>query len=187
MLKRGLTLGSIAVTVAWFTLTAAARPQSTESKPPVTATTASDGAFEPRSSCFGKSIAGVAFPGTPEQDQPMLHEVARLKTGDRLDKAALQNALKALYATGRFASLRAECDVTPGNTAQISFVSAPNFFVGRVDVEGAPGPPGDSQVVNASKLQLGDSYSTAKLDTAVQNIQHLMQENGYYQSSISHA
>ena len=69
----------------------------------------------------------------------------------------------------------------------VSFITSPNFFVGRVAVEGAPPRPTESQIVNASKLQLGDLFTSEKLNTAVENIRRLLRENGYYSPSIAHA
>ena len=138
------------------------------------------------SSCFGSSIEKIRFPGMGASDQQMLREVTRMHEGETLDRPTLQQALRAVFATGRFADLKAECERTPDGGAIVSFVTSSNFFVGRVAVEGAPPRPTESQIVNASKLQLGQLFAADKLTAAIQNIQHLMQQNGYYHSSISH-
>lgn len=138
-------------------------------------------------SCFGATIAKVQFPGIGATDQQVLREVARLHEGDTLEREPLQQALRAVFATGRFAELRAECERTSTGEAIVAFITSPNFFVGRIAVEGAPARPTESQIVNASKLQLGDLFTADKLSAGIDNIQHLMQENGYYRSSISHA
>ena len=54
--------------------------------------------------------------------------------------------------------------------------------MGAVDVEGAPSRPNANQIVNASKLQLGELYNRDKLNRALENIRQLMQENGYYKA-----
>jgi outer membrane protein insertion porin family len=140
-----------------------------------------------QSSCFGGSIEKIRFPGIGATDQQVLREITRMHEGDILNRAALQQALRAVFATGRFADLKVECERSGDGRAIISFVTSPNFFIGRVAVEGAPPRPTESQIVNASKLQLGELFASDKLAAAVQNIEHLLQENGYYQSSISHA
>ncbi len=60
-----------------------------------------------------------------------------------------------------------------------------NFFVGEIFVEGEPNPPAANQVVNASKLQLGELFTREKMERALGSIKQLMEQNGYYQSSIS--
>jgi len=77
--------------------------------------------------------------------------------------------------------------ITPDGKADVSFVTSPNFFVGRVGVEGGPGKPTDSQIANAAKLQLGELYSADKLQRALTNIQRLLEENGFYRSTITHS
>ncbi|HXU17823.1 MAG TPA: outer membrane protein assembly factor BamA [Terriglobales bacterium] len=139
------------------------------------------------SSCFGKKIGAIEIPNSNDSDREMLETLTGLRSGETLERTALQQALRSLYATGRYSDLRAECDTGPDGTAEVRFVNSPNFFVGRVSVENAPAPPGDPQIVNASKLQLGELFTPEKLDRALQNIQHLLQQNGYYKGSVTHS
>ncbi len=41
--------------------------------------------------------------------------------------------------------------------------------------------------MNSSKFQLGELFTPEKLDRALKNIKQLMEENGYYRSSVSDA
>ena len=67
----------------------------------------------------------------------------------------------------------------------LTFTTSPNFFVGAVEVEGAPARPTSNQIVNASKLQLGELFTQEKLDRALENVRQLMQENGYYRARVT--
>ena len=67
----------------------------------------------------------------------------------------------------------------------LTFRTAPNFFVGAINVEGAPSHPSYNQIVNASKFQLGELNPPDKLNRALQNIRQLMQENGYYRARVT--
>jgi outer membrane protein assembly factor BamA len=42
------------------------------------------------------------------------------------------------------------------------------------------------QVTNASKLQLGELFTTAKIDRALKSIKQLLEENGYYRHTLAH-
>jgi outer membrane protein insertion porin family len=132
-------------------------------------------------------VGKITFPGIGDSDQDILRAILPLHEGDPLDRVRLQDSMRALFATGRFADLRAECDASADGKAALSFVSSPNFFVGGVMVEGGPGKPSDSQITNASKLQLGELYASDKMDHALTNIQRLMEENGFYRSVITHS
>jgi outer membrane protein assembly complex protein YaeT len=139
------------------------------------------------SSCFGSAVSKIAITGVADSDQKMLRDMLPLHEGDILDRGQLQNSLRILFGTGRFADLQVECEPSADGKAVISFGTSPNFFVGRVSVEGGPGKPTDSQIVNASKLQLGEVYSSDKLQRALTNIRRLLEENGFYRSTITHS
>ena len=132
----------------------------------------------------GKIVLSVELPGAPERDREHLLQLLPQKAGVPLQRVLVRDSIKVLYATGRFADIQAE--VTPsGEGVQLSFVTSLNFFVGAVDVEGAPARPNANQIVNASKLQLGERFSTDNLDRALENIRQLMQENGYYRARVT--
>jgi len=139
------------------------------------------------SGCFGQKIRTIEIPNANAPDQKMLETLTGLRIGEPLDRTSLQQALRSLYATGRYSDLRAECEPGPDGTTSVKFINSPNFFVGRVGVENAPSPPGDAQIVNASKLQLGELFTSEKLDRALQNIQRLLQTNGFYKGSVTHS
>ena len=138
-------------------------------------------------SCFGRVIAQIEFPGIGDSDLEMLRGLTKMHEGDKLERGTLTQALRALFATGKFADLRAECERQTDGRAVVRFVTTANFFVGHIAVVGAPPRPTESQIVNASKLQLGELFSPEKLTDAVSNIQRLMKENGYYLATTAHA
>lgn len=117
----------------------------------------------------------------------MLLKLSGLHEDGVLERTSLQQALRALYGTGRYTDLRAECELDASGNASLTFSNTLRFFVGRVSVVNAPSPLGESQIVNTSKLQLGEPFTSEKLDRAMQNIQRLLQQNGYYKSSLTHA
>ncbi|HKV77507.1 MAG TPA: POTRA domain-containing protein [Candidatus Sulfotelmatobacter sp.] len=138
----------------------------------------------PGSSYEGKTVVAIDLPGVVERDQDHLLELLPQKVGSPLNRDQVSASIRALYGAGRFADIQAE--VTPsGNGVVLAFVTTPNYFVGAVDVEGAPNRPNANQIVNASKFQLGERYSQDKLDRALENIRQLMQENGYYKARVT--
>lgn len=139
-----------------------------------------------QSSCFGRALAKVEFQGVREEDQKSLADTVQLHVGDILTRSGLQQALRNLYATGRFADLKAECDQAIDGAVDLTFTNRPNYFIGAVTVQGGTQRPSDAQIVNSSRLELGQLFTTDKLTTAIANIQHLMQENGYYKVTVTH-
>jgi outer membrane protein insertion porin family len=130
----------------------------------------------------GRTVQSIELPGVPDRDR--LLQTLPQKPGQPLDRDQVRESIRVLFATGRFADIQAE--VTPsGPDVLLTFATSLNFFVGAVDVEGAPSHPNNNQIVNASKLQLGELHTLDKLDRALQNVRQLMQENGYYRARVT--
>jgi outer membrane protein insertion porin family len=130
----------------------------------------------------GRIVKSIELAGVPDRDH--LLQTLPQKEGAPLDRDKVRESIRALYATGRFADIQAEVNAA-GTDVILTFTTAMNFFVGAVDVEGAPSHPNRNQIVNASKLQLGELYTQDKLDRALSNIRQLMQENGYYRARMT--
>jgi outer membrane protein insertion porin family len=132
----------------------------------------------------GKVVQSILIPGVAEADREHILQLLPQKAGERLDRGQVRDSIRALYATGRFADIQAEVELA-GEGVTLTFPTLANFFVGAVNVEGAPTRPNPNQIVNASKFQLGERYTQEKLDRALENIRQLMQEGGYYRVRVT--
>jgi len=126
----------------------------------------------------------IQLPGVSDRDREHLLQLLAQKAGDPLDRDRVRDSIRTLYATGRFADIQAEV-VPSGEEVTLTFTTAANFFVGAVEVEGAPTRPTPNQIVNAAKFQLGELYNHDKLDRALENIRQLMQEDGFYRARVT--
>jgi outer membrane protein insertion porin family len=155
-----------------------AKPASAIQQEPQSQSTAGTSGYE------GKVVQAIQIPGVAEGDREHILQLLPQKAGEPLDRGRIRDSIRALYATGRFADIQAE--VAPsGEGVTLAFTTSANFFVGAVDVEGAPTRPTRNQIVNASKFQLGELYTQEKLDRALENIRQLMQEGGYYRARVT--
>jgi outer membrane protein insertion porin family len=183
------TLGLLALTamVAGRASASPAMPASQETTPPQAGTSSAQPtpASTGMSSYEGLTILAVHFPQASEQEQKRLNELVSARAGEPLDREQVRQSVQALYKTGRFADISVEAERTASGQVELSFVTVPNYFIGDVIVEGTPNRPNQNQVVNASKLQLGEPFSSANLDRALSNIRQIMQENGYYHATVS--
>ena len=129
-------------------------------------------------------MQAIELPGVSDRDRDHLLQLLPQKVATPLDRDQVRDSIRQLYSTGRFGDIQAE--VTPsGEGVVLTFATSPNFFVGAVDVEGAPARPNSNQIVNASKFQLGEHYTQEKLDRALENLRQLMQENGYNKARVT--
>ncbi|MFZ0814616.1 MAG: POTRA domain-containing protein [Candidatus Sulfotelmatobacter sp.] len=130
----------------------------------------------------GRTVKSIELPDVP--DSARLLEMLPQKSGQPLDRDQVRDSIRILFATRRFSDIQAEA--TPsGDEVVLTFTTSLNFFVGAVDVEGAPAHPNTNQILNASKFQLGELHTLDRLDRALQNIRQLMQENGYYRARVT--
>jgi outer membrane protein insertion porin family len=132
----------------------------------------------------GRIVQSIQLPGVPDRDREHLLQLLPQKAGEPLDRDKVRESIRALFATGRFADIQAEI-VPSGSAVVLTFTTSLNFFIGAIDVEGAPGRPSTNQIINASKFELGELHTLDKLDRALQNIRQLMQENGYYRARVT--
>ncbi len=133
----------------------------------------------------GLTVQAISFPDLPAASAQRLLDLIPQKAGTPLRREDIRQSIQALHATGRFADIQVEAEHAPNQQIVLAFRTRGNFFVGEISVEGAPNPPADNQVVNASKLQLGELFTREKLERALTSIKQLMEQNGYYQSSAS--
>ncbi|MBZ5530599.1 MAG: BamA/TamA family outer membrane protein [Acidobacteriia bacterium] len=133
----------------------------------------------------GLKVARVEIksPGVehPEWFQPLLPQ----KVNEPLDKYKVRRSVQVLYDTGRFAAIQVEAQRTPAGEVTLTFAARESFFFGSITAEHAPSPPGDSRLVNASKLTLGEQFTEDKIKTGIAAMQRSLQENGYYQATIT--
>jgi outer membrane protein assembly complex protein YaeT len=133
----------------------------------------------------GKTVQTIELPAVEERDREHLLQLLPQKIGQPLDRNGIRDSIRALFATGRFADIQAEV-VPSGDGVVLTLTTSANFFVGGVDVEGAPpNRPTPNQIINAAKFQLGELYSREKLNRAIENVRQLMQEDGYYRARVT--
>jgi outer membrane protein insertion porin family len=146
----------------------------------------SAGSISPINDYQGLIVREIRFRGIDPSDEDKLKKLLPLKVGEPLDRAKLRDSLQALYATGRFADIQAEAEHAADGGVIITFVTTLNYFVGRIDVDGAPGRPTANQIINSSKLQLGELFTPEKMARGIERIKELMEENGYYRAKITY-
>jgi outer membrane protein assembly complex protein YaeT len=133
----------------------------------------------------GLTVGEIRWPNAfSEADKKRLDDLILEQAGGPVDRDLIRESIHKLHDTGRFADVRVEAERMQDGKVSLSFVTAPNYFIGDIDVEGVPSRPTAGQVANASKFQLGELFTADQLERALTNIKRLMQENGYYRSVV---
>jgi outer membrane protein assembly complex protein YaeT len=106
------------------------------------------------------------------------------KINEPLDKYKVRQSVQVLYNTGRFAEIQVEAQRNPRGEVVLVFDARENYFFGSILAEGSPAHPSDSQLVNASKLNLGEQFTEDKINAGIQGMQRTLEENGFYHATI---
>jgi outer membrane protein insertion porin family len=142
-------------------------------------------ADDPMAQYQGLIVAEIRWPDVPSDiDQKRWLALIPQQVGKPLDRELIRESIHKLHQTGRFADIRVEAERTSDGNVSLTFFTAPNYFVGSINVQGVPNRPTAGQVVNASKFQLGDLFTPDQVERALTNIRQLMEENGYYRSTV---
>src|SRR6478609_1792458 len=159
-------------------------PTAQPDSPAPTPSVASLAASASLNSLQGLKVASIQINSPGIDDPGRLLLVLPQKVNEPLDKYKVRQSVQALYNTGRFAEIQVEAQRNPSGEIALIFDARENYFFGSILAEGSPAHPTDSQLVNASKLNLGEQYTEEKIAAGIDGMQRALQENGYYQATI---
>ena len=136
---------------------------------------------------LGAKIAGIDFrvADKPPAEPEKLLSALPIKVGDTLTSQNLHASIQSLYGTGRFLRIDVAATRVSGDQIALSFLADPNYFIGSVSIEGDPKPPSATQLANATKLELGQLFDEPALTQAIERIKTVLEDNGYYRTSIT--
>ena len=133
----------------------------------------------------GRPIVSVDFlPSMQPLPTEELMKLLPLRAGSPLKTEDVREAIRKLYATGRYSDIsiagRSEKD---GVALEIQTSFA--YFVSGVTVEGESEPPNKAQLVASTKLELGTPFVQDDIAPAMENMQERLKANGFYNAQIS--
>jgi outer membrane protein assembly complex protein YaeT len=132
----------------------------------------------------GLTVTKIQVNGLGIDDAESLLSMLPQKMNEPLDRYKVRQSVQALYNTGRFAEIQVEAQRKPAGEVVLVFDARENYFFGSILAEGSPAHPSNSQLVNASKLNLGEQYTDEKIAAGIEGMQRTLQEDGYYQATI---
>ena len=136
----------------------------------------------------GQPIADIQY-SPPEQPLTAaeLANAVPLKKGAPLRLADVHAAIERLYATGAYEDIQVDGEpaVAPAQGVTVRIVTQNSWFVGNVAVMGRiSDPPNSGQLVNVTRLNLGQPFTEADMAPAQTAIEHLLESNGLHGGQI---
>jgi outer membrane protein insertion porin family len=132
----------------------------------------------------GSPVRAIQFePGVQPYGRDYLLEILPIRIGQPLSLPDVRAAIERLYSTGRYAGIDVDARFEDGGVV-LHFITRGNFFIGGVSVSRISPPPNQGVLVNATRLELGSLYTDASSKQAVNNLQSVLRNNGFYEASI---
>ena len=157
---------------------ATAQPPSQQAQQPVVVT----GTFDKYQ---GLKVASVRLESAVKMTEERLQQLVPQRAGEPLDRGKIRQGIDGLFRTGLFADVEVRAERTPAGEVELIFAAKENYFVGVVSVDKAPNPPSNDQMVNATKLQLGELFTDEKLASAITRLKRVLRDHGYHRATVS--
>ncbi|MGO4211600.1 POTRA domain-containing protein, partial [Terriglobus sp. YAF25] len=134
----------------------------------------------------GLKVDKIEFEGvTLEQQQGLVSELP-VHENQVLDPASLQEMTRRLYSSGLYRDIELR-GVRHGDSVTLIFYGTSRYFVGRIDILGVNNERLTSILEYASQLQPGTPFQEEKVVAGVDGIKQSLQQNGYYQPTVTPA
>ena len=133
----------------------------------------------------GRRIAGIEF--IPPEQPLTAEEIDRilpLKKGAPLLQKDVRAAIERLFATGNYEDIQVDAEQA-GEDVLVRILTKNSWFIGNVAVQGGiSDPPNRGQLVNATRLNLGQPFTETDIPPAQDDMKRLLESNGLYESQI---
>ncbi len=132
----------------------------------------------------GLEVEKIEFVGVERAKLEPLPEMLALQANEPLKSDNVRMSLRRLYATGLFNQIEIE-GVRHGDKVTIIFNGVPALFLGRITVDGVKDDRLTTRLQRATRLNPGTRFTDQKLTQADTLVAQTLQENGFYQGSVS--
>ncbi len=133
---------------------------------------------------YGLPVHAILFTGVSEQDLVGVKDRLGLQPGKKLSELNVKDSLHALFATGLYRSIVAE-GMESGGQLTVTFKGVPQLFLRRLYIQGMKQDTLAAQIQRATRLELGESFTTQELDQATEHLRQALDRNGFHQPAVS--
>src|SRR5947209_12451805 len=132
----------------------------------------------------GYRIRSVSLKGAQRIEQSDMLKSIPLQPGQILDRATVRASLQQLFATGRFRTIAAEVTPSPDRFLDVNLVVEEKLYIGSLFVYGGQRHPTENQLVNSSKLQIGQEFDEDLVAAGIERMKRVLAEDGYFAPTI---
>lgn len=122
------------------------------------------------------------------RDQPLsrdqIGQALVIRPGDTLTEAGVGDALRRLFATGRYKDVEADIEDSPDGLI-LTFKTVPAYFLSQLIIDGVPNPPNPAVLSSATRLELGGAIEDeTDIPSAVDGLRETLRANGFINPKI---
>jgi outer membrane protein insertion porin family len=132
----------------------------------------------------GLRVDKIEFEGVTFGPDALLPRELAQRAGEPLDPAKVRESIRRLFASGRYRDVEVR-GVRQGDGVTLIFAGPPQYFVGRVAIEGVRSDRLASLLRFATRLTPGTAVTDAEISAALDGIKQILQQQGYFQSTVS--
>lgn len=132
----------------------------------------------------GPVLSAVEIKGSRRVDQGAIRVHIRSQAGQRLDRARVDQDLRAIYAMGFFEDVQAELDDS-GREGVLTFVVRERPYITSVQLEGGDEELKPEEVEAALKVRARTIYDPDKVRRGVEDAKRLYEEKGFLDVQIT--
>ena len=107
-----------------------------------------------------------------------------VEIGKPLEREQIAQSIRALYAMGDYADIRA-VTTSVGSGVRLDFVVRENLFFNRVLIDGLTAPPTDASAAAAVQLALGRPFRQEDVDEGLERLREVLKDEGLYKAEVS--
>ncbi len=127
----------------------------------------------------GTTVTAVRFVGVTFGEKNAIVSELKQKAGEKLDPDKVRADMRRLFASGLYVNISVSVVPDGAGVARV-YSGEPEFFVGRVTIEGVKNERLASLLEFATRLEPGLPFANGALTTAVEAVKESLAENGFF-------
>ena len=132
----------------------------------------------------GLRVDKILFEGVTFDATDTLPQELAQKVGTPLDPQQVRESLRRLFVSGRYRDISVR-GVREGDGVTLIYAGVARYYVGRVTIVGVKSEQLSSLLEFATKLSPGTAFTEAQIPAGTQAVKEMLQEQGYYESTVS--
>jgi outer membrane protein insertion porin family len=132
----------------------------------------------------GLHVEKIRFEGVTFGPEELLPRELAQRAGEALDPAKVRDSVRRLFASGRYRDIEVR-GVRQGDNVTLIFAGPPQYFVGRVTIEGVRSDRLASLLRYSTRLTPGTALTDDGVAAGSDGIKQILQQQGYFESTVS--